>query len=368
MKIAYDPQVFYEQSYGGPSRYICEIASRISMMEAIQVSVIAPMHINAYLANLPSQIVSGFRLPGTNQLNLYLRAVGMLVGDVMLRKLSPDVIHETYFFPFRTGPKHVRRVLTIYDMIHEKFSSYFTPTDRTSHFKSLSAERADRIICISESTRRDVIEVLGVHPDKISVVHLAGSLVLPVEPPSGKWHSLVNEPFVLYVGNRGRYKNFSRLLQAYGNSLELRKNFRLICFGGGPFSTSEQEAIATLGINSKWVVQAGGSDYLLGLLYQYASVFVYPSLYEGFGIPPLEAMSLGCPVACSDSSSIPEVVGDAGEYFEPTDCESMTSAILRILGSEDHSASLVAKGYQRSQCFSWDRCASDTFDVYNSLI
>jgi len=367
MKIAYDPQVFFEQSYGGVSRYFCEIASRIAMEKDAQVSLIAPMHINAYLENLPSHIVSGFRLPGTEHLNLFLRALGMLAGDVMLRTLSPDVVHETYFFPFRTGPKRVRRVLTIFDMIHEKFASSFTPTDRTAQFKSLAADRADRIICISESTRQDVMELLGVSQEKISVIHLAGNLISPAEPPSGQMQSLINEPFLLYVGNRGRYKNFSRLLQAYGNSQELQKNFRLICFGGGPFTISEMEAISHLGSCSKQLIQLGGSDHLLATLYHYASVFVYPSLYEGFGLPPLEAMSLGCPVACSECSSIPEVVGDAGEYFDPADSESMTSAILRILSSDALKSSLVAKGYQRSQSFSWNRCASETLDIYKSL-
>jgi len=172
MKIAYDAQIFIEQRYGGISRYFCEIASKISEMSESQVLITAPMHINAYIGCLPASIVSGFNLPSaSSSLSIKVRLLCMLWGDLMLRAFSPDIIHETYFFPYRLGPRNAKRVLTIHDMIHEKFPSYFDPKDRTSKYKSLAAKRADHIICISESTRRDVIDLLGVSPDKITVIH-----------------------------------------------------------------------------------------------------------------------------------------------------------------------------------------------------
>ena len=367
MKIAYDAQIFFEQAYGGVSRYFCEIASRISEYQDLQVSITAPMHINAYLEHLPKQIVSGFRLPKTDHLALSVRGVGMLIGDLMLRAVSPDIVHETYYFPYRFGPRRARRILTIHDMIHEKFASDFASTDRTARFKLMSVERADHIICVSESTRRDLIELLGIIPDKISVIYHGFGLKNDAVPNVGETALSSAEPYLLYVGNRERYKNFSGLLQAYATSFKLQKCCRLVCFGGGSFSPTELEAMEKLGLNVGRVVQIGGSDQVLATLYNSAVALVYPSLYEGFGIPPLEAMSFDCPVICSNESSIPEVVGDAGMYFDPNDIENMRDAIEHTVESNSQQNLLIAKGRQRLKMFSWDRCARETADVYRSL-
>lgn len=377
MKIAYDSQIFCAQTYGGVSRYFCEIAPRIAKEPGVQVSITAPMHINAYLAHVPPGIVSGFRAPktdrfqtncGANYPRLALRGLGLLMGDWMLRAMNPDIVHETYFSPYRLGPRRARRVLTIYDMIHEKFASRFPQADKTARYKALATERADHVICISESTRRDAIEILGLHPDKTSVIYLGFDLMHADGERAGDLASSTNNPFLLYVGIRGGYKNFLGLLEAYATSPQLRMGYRLICFGGGELNMDEQKAIHKLGLDSSQVMQLGGSDQLLASLYERASAFIYPSLYEGFGIPPLEAMSYDCPVACSKTSSIPEVVGDAGEYFDPADIESMRAAIEKIVTSDSHRKLLIAKGRARLKCFSWDRCAAETLDIYMKLV
>jgi glycosyltransferase involved in cell wall biosynthesis len=175
------------------------------------------------------------------------------------------------------------------------------------------------------------------------------------------------EPFLLYVGNRGGYKNFLRLLEAYGASPQLKTGYKLICFGGGAFQADELKTMQTLGLDSGQVTQLGGDDQLLAKLYERASAFIFPSLYEGFGIPPLEAMSHDCPVVCSNTSSIPEVVGDAGEYFDPADADSMREAIERVVTSDNHRKLLISKGRARLKYFSWDRCAVETLDIYMRL-
>jgi glycosyltransferase involved in cell wall biosynthesis len=377
MKIAYDSQIFCAQTYGGVSRYFCEIASRIAKQPGVQVSITAPMHINAYLAHMPPGIVSGFRAPeterfqtnyGVNYPRLALRGLGLLVGDWMLRAMNPDIVHETYFFPYRLGPRRARRVLTIHDMIHEKFASSFPLADKTSRHKALAAERADHVICVSESTRRDAIEILGLPPDKTSVIYHGCDLMKVDGASAGELVLPTLEPFLLYVGNRGGYKNFLRMLEAYGASPQLKTGYKLICFGGGAFHADELKTMQTLGLDSGQVMQLGGNDQLLAKLYERASAFIYPSLYEGFGIPPLEAMSHDCPVVCSNTSSIPEVVGDAGEYFDPADTESIRAAIERVVESISHQQSLIAKGRARLECFSWDRCAAETLGVYMKLV
>lgn len=376
MKIAYDSQIFCAQTYGGVSRYFCEIASRIAKEPGVQVTITAPMYINAYLAHVPPGIVRGFRAPktdrfqtnsGVNYPRLALRGLGMLMGDWMLRTMKPDIVHETYFSPYRLGGRRARRVLTIYDMIHEKFASSFPHADKTARYKALAAERADHVICISESTRRDAVEILGLPPDKTSVIYLGFDLMNAAGTHTEEPVLPTRERFLLYVGNRGGYKNFLRLLEAYAASPQLKTGYKLICFGGGAFHADELKMMQTLGLDGGQVTQLGGDDQLLAKLYERASAFIFPSLYEGFGIPPLEAMLHDCPVVCSNTSSIPEIVGDAGEYFNPADTENMSAAIERVVASNNRREELISKGRARLQCFSWDRCAVETLDIYRKL-
>jgi glycosyltransferase involved in cell wall biosynthesis len=377
MKVAYDSQIFSAQKYGGISRYFCEIASRISKLPEVDISITAPMHINSYLTQVPKAIVSGFQAPNTerfqtslgkNYPRLVMRGLGLLMGDVMLRTMKPDIIHETYFSPYRLGGGRARRVLTIYDMIHEKFASSFSYDDKTARYKAQAAERADHIICISESTRRDAIDILGLNPDKISVIYLGFDLMNKDDKCSEKITLPTHKPFLLYVGKRGGYKNFLRLLEVYGSSIQLKTEYNLICFGGGAFSENELAMMQKLSLVNGQVLQTTGDDHLLAKLYERASAFILSSQYEGFGIPPLEAMSHGCPVVCSNTSSISEVVGDAGEYFDPADTESMRVAIERVIASDDHQKLLIEKGHERLKCFSWDRCAVETLDIYRKLV
>ncbi|NOQ94227.1 MAG: glycosyltransferase, partial [Methylophaga sp.] len=143
--------------------------------------------------------------------------------------------------------------------------------------------------------------------------------------------------------------------------------FRIVCFGGGQFRGDEIELIRELSIKPRELEQVSGGDNMLAVYYKNAAVFVYPSLYEGFGIPPLEAMALGCPVICSNTSSIPEVVGDSGEYFDPQSIESMSVAVENVLQSTERHAELIRKGFIKCAEYSWDRCAAETMDIYRGL-
>jgi len=376
MKIAYDSQIFAAQKYGGVSRYYCEIAARIAREPDVNVRIVAPMYVNAYIEHAPKALISGFRSPfpdhfpkiyGARYFNLIMRGLGLFLGDIMLRSSRPDIIHETYFFPYRLGGRRARRVLTIYDMIHEKFASEFKLSEKTSEYKSLAAKRADHVICISEATRKDAIEILGLNPDKTSVIYLGYDLMKADNTPCEQLVLPTGGPYLLYVGNRGGYKNFLGLLEAYGTSPQLKDSYRLVCFGGGDFNQPELTMMQDLKLDAEQVIQCAGSDQLLAQLYRNASAFVYPSLYEGFGIPPLEAMAHDCVVVCSNTSSIPEVVGDAGEYFNPGAVDSMRAAIEQVVSSQPHRDSLISKGRERLKLFSWDRCATETLDVYRNL-
>jgi len=249
-------------------------------------------------------------------------------------------------------------------MIHERFPESFAAWDSTSKEKAAAVKRADHIVCISENTRRDLIELFHVPPDKTSVVYLGFTLTHPVTKTGNK----PERPYLLYVGSRGGYKNFERLLHAYASTELLQGQFDLLAFGGGAFNAKEVELISSLGLSVRQIRQVGGSDERLAELYRDAAVFIYPSLYEGFGIPPLEAMSFDCPVACSNSSSIPEVVGDAALLFDPLSVESIGKAVVSLLQDQALRQTLVERGRERIKIFSWQSCAQQTADIYRGLM
>jgi len=283
-----------------------------------------------------------------------------------MARWNPDLVHETYYSP---APFICAKptVVTVFDMIHELYPGDFPLHDNTSRHKKMAVERADHVICISESTRSDLIRLLGVPEHKASVVllgfdpSLAGQQGTPYRTQSGR-------PFILYVGLRGGYKNFDCLIQTMGCSVRLRRDFDLVAFGGGAFTPTEMSSIANAGLEVDHVVQLGGDDNCLGALYRAARVFVYPSLYEGFGIPPLEAMANNCPVICSNTSSLPEVVGEAAELFTPSDGDALRAAIERVAYSDDAVAKLRLLGSDRVQRFSWQKCAADTLQIYQGLM
>jgi glycosyltransferase involved in cell wall biosynthesis len=283
-----------------------------------------------------------------------------------MRYFQPDIVHETYYSSRRTAPQSAKVVLTVYDMIHERFNDYFSKDDSTSQTKALAVARADHVICISEQTRQDLVELLGVDPAKTSVVHLGCGLTHREE--SKRKLDSASRPFLLYVGFRVGYKNFERLLQAYAASSTLRNDFDLVCFGGGELTSKEKSLFHRLGLPIESVRHVSGDDGLLAGYYRAASAFICPSLYEGFGIPLLEAMSLECPIVCSCLSSIPEVVGNAGEMFDPHEIDSIRIAIERVVNDDALRELLISRGKERSKLFSWKRCAQETFAVYWRLL
>jgi glycosyltransferase involved in cell wall biosynthesis len=297
------------------------------------------------------------------------RLVGRGLERRVARRAAPDIVHATYYDPSplytpRAMPR-ARRVLTVYDMIHERYPQAFPAGDGTAAAKRRAVAEADHVLCISESTRRDLIDMLGVPEAKTSVTYLAATRPGAGAAPAGP--APVLPPYLLYVGDRRAYKNFCGLVQALGLSPALRE-LALVCFGGGPLGAAEWAQIDGAGLARDRVHALQGDDARLAQLYAGARCFVYPSLYEGFGIPPLEAMHCDCAVACSNTSSLPEVVGDAAESFDPHQPEAIAQALERVALSESRRQALVAAGRARAAQFSWARCAADTAAVYRRTL
>ena len=288
-----------------------------------------------------------------------------MTSHIAIPIVRPDIIHKTYYYPERYPMSKGRSVLTVYDMIHELFPENFSPNDRTSSYKYDAVNRADHVICISENTKVDLLRLWNIDPSKVSVVHLGFDSFDAADNEAFSFNiPMMN--YILFVGARNGHKNFERVLKAFSSSQVLSSNFKLLCFGGGPFSTGETKKIHGLGVSKK-VTQLSGGDELLAKLYQNAELFIYPSIYEGFGIPPLEAMSAGCPVAASNISCIPEVCGSAVEYFDPYDIDSIVCSLERVLGDSKYRAELSALGRKQSDNFSWHKCAAETLEKYSLL-
>lgn len=366
MNILYDHQAISMQRYGGITRYFHEITNLIAGIAGNRVEIFSPLYVNEYFK--PGDLVrpTGIHVPAIPRSLRIIRTLNNFVSLKLKMRRDVDIFHETYYSSKRLAPKNAKVVLTVYDMIHERFSDHFLRSDTTSRKKALAVERADHVICISEQTRQDLIELRGVNPAKISVVYLGFTLTKQRE--SVRNADTPAHPFLLYVGDRGGYKNFESLLQAYAASSTLKKDFELICFGGGKFTPKEKILLQRLGLSMERVRQVSGDDTILARYYSLASAFIYPSLYEGFGIPPLEAMSFACPVVCSSVSSIPEVVGNAGEMFDPYEPESIRLAIERVVSDDALRQILIARGQEQIKLFSWKRCAQETLDVYRRVI
>jgi glycosyltransferase involved in cell wall biosynthesis len=365
MLIAYDHQIFQFQEYGGISRYFVEIASKLTEKNQA-VSIIAPIYKNAYLRNYPRRLnIIGFQKPRFLGVGRLCKVVNALISSLYFKMIQPDIVHETYFSPYRFAPRRSKIVLTVYDMIQEKFPQFYKANDPTPRYKLIAAARADHIICISETTRKDLIEIFNIPPEKTSAIHLGFKLSGKLE--TGQLPVLVQKPCFLFVGQRGGYKNFRCLLSAYARSRRLLKEFSLVVFGGGDLSNDERKLISELGIPTSCIQHKSGEDTVLAALYSQATALLYPSLYEGFGIPPLEAMSFGCPVICSNAGSLPEIVGDAALLVDPCNAEDMTEKMEELAYSTALQGKLVKRGHIRIKQFSWDKCAAETLSVYNKL-
>jgi glycosyltransferase involved in cell wall biosynthesis len=363
VKVLFDGQIFVEQRAGGVSRYFTTLAESLSAQPGVSARIIAPLHRNEILSASAMAPVFGVGLPDKRGVHRLCRLVLKATAPVLSPLFGADIVHETFFSPAPFLTRTRRRITTMYDMIHE---IYFPGNPTTAHKKAALA-RCDHVICISHNTRKDLCELFDFPAERTSVTHLAYkdfSGFAGYAPPS----ELSGAPYFLFVGNRSAYKNFDALLRALAGAPRLAGSFRIACYGGGPLTDNERAAAGALGLAPEAVIHLRGGDDVLGAAYANATAFVYPSLYEGFGIPPLEAMSASCPVLSSNTSSLPEVVGDAGLLFEPKDIEALRDALLCVAESSTVREDLVRRGHARRALFSWERCVEQTLAIYRSVL
>ncbi len=365
MRIAFDHQAFCLQKSGGISRYFFKLAEGLAN-EQENIGIFSPIYRNQYARQLRNNIMHG----------AYIRdyparcadvavALNGMVARRQLRAWRPDIVHETYFSNHRSGATNTPTVLTIFDMISELGldGATRTPTELRASKKYAAVKRADHVICISEHTRQDLIRLYDVPPEKATTIHLGCEVQRSISISTPEMH----RPYLLYVGLRAGYKNFNRFIHAVASSKQLKDSFDIVAFGGGTFSDVELAALHELNFGASQVRQIDGDDNCLVSYYTHASALVYPSVYEGFGLPPLEAMAYQCPVVSSHASVMPEIISDAAEFFDPLNIEAMATAIERVVLSSVRTQELVERGLERIQQFTWNKCVKRHIDLYAAL-
>jgi glycosyltransferase involved in cell wall biosynthesis len=369
MRVVYDHQVFSLQDAGGASRYHFELVRHLQESDEVELQVL--LGLNASVMPFDTLRQAGTRVlargtrikPGVARyaINEAISSVaGPLQGKV-------DIYHPTLY---RALPwvRRRRLVVTHHDCTHERFPQLFPDAASIIQTKRKLFAQADAIICVSASSRNDLHHFYDIVENKIHVIpHGFTPLRQSPQDPPANGIPEKGIPYLLYVGSRAGYKNFGLLLDAFSRS-GLAENYRLLAVGGGEFSAEERERIASLGLSSSINLIPIANDAILARVYRSAALFVYPSLYEGFGFPPLEAMSMGCPVLVNRTSSLPEVCGDAAFYFEASGAEELSHSVVATLGDSEGLAKKRRLGEQQVSLYDWRRSARNTLGVYRKVL
>jgi glycosyltransferase involved in cell wall biosynthesis len=283
-----------------------------------------------------------------------------------------QVLHVSYTAPpFCSCPT----VVTVHDISYESFPHFFSLRDRLllSITVPLSCRRAARVIAVSEWTKRDLVQRYGIAAEKIRVIHEAADERFNPGVPAGevvrvRAQHVAGQRYILAVGNLQPRKNLARLVDAFAALIAdgaVEEDLVLAIAGQVHWRGSTlYQAVEAQGMQQRVRFLGYVPDEDLPALYRGAVVFAHPALYEGFGLPPLEAMACGTPVVCSNAASLPEVVGEAAVLFDPQDTGALSRALRDLLGDEERRRALASAGQARAAQFSWQRAARETVAVY----
>ena len=334
---------------GGSETYVRELLRALADVGELEYRVLLPPAAAELQTGLPSAVATEYRRARTPRERLVaMAAAAARPAPLRTRLQEADVVH----FPLtiRLPTVDAPAVVTLHDVQHLDLPQLFGRADRA--FRAVAWHRsvrsADRVVVPSGFVRDRAVAKLGLDDARVAVIH------------SGVDHSRFRpggaerEPFLLYPARRWPHKNHRRLFEAFGRLRAERPELRLVLTGDGS-RTATPDGVEALGLVSP--------DALVDL-YHRASALVFPSLYEGFGQPPLEAMACGCPVACSNAGALPEVVGDAARLFDPRDPAAIEAAVHDVLDAPDD---WMRRGLERAALFSWQATARGHEDVYRSL-
>ena len=331
MKVLYDHEIFWIQKTGGISRYFSCLIKELIKESSILPIVSAPIYKNIYLKNINQKYLKGFYLENKpvfcgNLINFYnnFKTLKNILNE------KPDIIHLTYY------------------------SNYLINNNK---------DYVLTVICISQKTKKDLINLYGVDETKISVIYLGGDHILTNNIELNK--NL--EPFLLYVGSRARkYKWFNFFLESFAKSIKLKKDLKLVIFGDEVVSKQEYNLIKNNKLEDRIVFDSGDDAKLLSY-YKNARAFVFPSTFEGFGLPLVEAMHSGCPVICNNIEVFREIASDSVEFFDYNNSDSLINSIEKVVYDSTYTSDLIKKGLNRAKQITWRHCSQSTENVYKYI-
>jgi glycosyltransferase involved in cell wall biosynthesis len=371
MRILIDDEAFIVQRFGGVSRIFSELISYFRSAQDVQIEFFNFYTENEYLLQLKLS-----KYPS------YFRDYHFPLKAKMVRKLSRffshpfileaireeriDLFHPSYYadyyLPLLNRHPKVKLVFTVHDLIHELMPEA-KGNNRFVDMKRKNILRADHLVTVSESTKKDLLRLYpSVKTNNITVIPLAQSL-----PKQSIMVSGLPEKYQLFVGERRGYKNFSLFLNAYARFSKIHPDVHLVCTGSLSFSDAEKKQMEELQITTQ-IIHRRCNDGELRYIYEHALMFVFPSLYEGFGIPVLEAFECKTPLLLSNTSSLPEVAGDAALYFDPSNENDLLEKMNRLCTDEVLREELIQLGTIRLKEFTWDKHIQSTLSVYRNMI
>jgi glycosyltransferase involved in cell wall biosynthesis len=357
----------------GIGRYTIELAKGLARLE--QGPVVTLLRAGR-AGPLEAENFPAVSLPGCHLLP-GLMTLGNIWLPWIASRLDLDVIHDPIgVAPFLFGGGRAKTVVTLHDVFSWSHPGTSTLLEDLIYRRWLprTVSSAQAVITASQQSQADILRFLPVDPALLTVLPYGLAADFHPLPPSQVTGRLrekfgLSAPYILYAGTAGPRKNVERLVRAFASLAEALPQHRLVL--AGPRTARQMMAV------SDWIPQdlsrrilttGPVSDPDLAVLYNGCALFVFPSLYEGFGLPPLEAMACGAPVICSKTSSLPEVVGDAAWLVDPLDIRAMADAIRELLGDPSRREEMRKNGLERSKAFTWESNAAGTMEVYRKVV
>lgn len=371
MRLLISPQIFDEQKFGGISRYYTEIFTVLAKEN--QTEIIFPIHFTNNIHFKESGLYKTKNIyflfyTFLNIIGISVRKKTKRLNNKFLHNILKDdnfdlFIPTYYSLDFLSYINSKPYVLTVYDMIHELFPESVINGKEIVRNKLVLIENASKIIAVSQNTKRDIIRLYPhIEESKIEVIYHGNSI--KIDP---KVEIDLPENYILFVGVRQHYKNFIFLIESIFTLFEKNPDLVLICAGGGKFSKEEKKMITSLGLENR-IIQRYFKDNELGTYYNKAKCFVFPSEYEGFGIPVLESLACNCPVVLPYNSSFPEVAGDAGVFYELNNGKDLLEKISNLIQDEKLRMKHIQLGREQVGKFSWDEAAKKCLELYKDAI
>lgn len=358
MKVLFDHQLFSYQRYGGASKYFAELLANMPR-DCWETTTV--------FSN--NQYVKDLELFETKHLfpNKHFRGQGRLMHELnkphskrILRQQNFDVFHQTHFETYCLKALKDKPMVTTF---HDINFSNINSNPKIVHYQEISLKRANKIIAISENTKKDLLSVFNIPEEKVTVIYHG---IERTDLTQLKKERVFEFKYILYVGVRCANKNWDNFIKAFALFAQKVKDINLVCTGKG-FNQFEKDNLVSLGIYNR-VVNCSATEEQMKRLYRDCEFYIFPSIYEGFGMPLLEAMDCHAPITCANASCFPEIARDAALYFDPNSVDDMVAAMQKLLNDLTLRNELVNKGNSRVQDFSWKKCADMHMEVYRSLI